>query len=189
MKLDDAIDGRRSIRKFSSKKVRWDDVLEAIDAAIKAPFAGNLNNLKFIIVQDQELKNQLAECCQQDWIADATFIVAVCSNYKEIGKIYHDRTERYVRQHVGAAIENFLLKITDLKLTSCWVGAYTDYNIKEILEIPEDIEVEALLPVGYSKPALKIRRPRKEPLEKIIRWDTWTKKKRPGLSAKDTRTW
>ena len=59
MKLDDTIDKRRSIRKFSDKKVRWDLVLEAIDAALKAPYAGNINNLKFVIVESQKLKDRI----------------------------------------------------------------------------------------------------------------------------------
>jgi len=188
MKLDDAIDKRRSIRKFSSKKVRWDYLLEAIDAALKAPFAGNMNNLKFIIVQDQELINRLAECCQQDWINDASYVVVLCGDYSKLETVYQDRHDKYAKQHAGAAIENFLLKITDLKLASCWIGAFTENYIREALKIPENIEIEAILPVGYPKPAIKIKKPRKAPLEKIIRWDAWKTQRKP-IGAKDPKTW
>ena len=78
----------------------------------------------------------------QSFIADAPFIVVVCSDKKEAELLYEERAERYVKHHVGAAIENFLLKITDLGLASCWIGAFSDNAIKDILEIPEDIHIE-----------------------------------------------
>lgn len=176
MQLDNAINKRRSIRKFSDKKVKFSDVLEAIDAAIQAPSAGNQNTIKFIIVEKQSMKNRLAECAQQDWLADASYIVIVCSEPKKIESLYHDRCNKYCAEQTGAAIENFLLKITDLKLASCWIGSYTDYYIKRDLEIPDEVEVSALLPVGYPAPNQKIISPRKANLDNVLRWDNWKNK-------------
>ena len=45
MDLVNAVEKRRSIRKFKNKRVKWADVLEAIDYALKAPLAGNINSL------------------------------------------------------------------------------------------------------------------------------------------------
>ena len=188
MKLDDAIDERRSIRKFSPKRVRWDSILEAIDAANKAPYAGNINNLKFLIVEDQDSINILAECAQQDWMADATFIVVVCADYAPLESMYHDYASIYSRQQVGAAIENFFLKITDLKLGSCWVGAFTEEHIKRELKIPKDIVIEALLPVGYPNIRAKKKQSKKFPLARIIYWGEWKKKKKP-TKFKEPKTW
>jgi nitroreductase len=190
MKLSEAIDKRTSVRRFSKKKVRWDYVLEAIDAAIKAPFAGNVNNLIFIIVEDPTLINKLTECCQQDWVADASYVVVVCSDPHKLEMMYQDKGKDYGKQQIGAAIENFLLKITDLKLASCWIGAYTEDYIKKELEIPENIDIEALLPVGYAYKGTgaKKTKPKKASLEKIIRWNSWKTQKKP-IGLKDPRTW
>ena len=179
MKFDDCVEKRCSIRKFSSKKVRWDKILEAIDAANKAPFAGNINNLKFIIVESQASKNRLAECCQQTWMSEASHIVVVCSDYKDLEKLYGDRGEIYSLQQTGAAIQNFLLKITDLKLGSCWVGAFDEEHIKRELSIPNHINVEALLPVGYIDKLSKVKSSKKAPLERIIYWGSWGTGKKP----------
>ena len=190
MKLDDAIKQRRSIRRFSEKKVKWADVLEAIDAALQAPFAGNINNLKFIIVQDQSRKNKLVEYTQQDWIADAQYIIVVCADYSQLEKMYDERAEIYARQHAGAAIQNFLLKITDLGLASCWIGAYTEEYIKKELKIPNDIKIEAVLPIGYVYRGtdFKVKIPKKASLEKCINWEVWGKREKPtGIT--DSRAW
>lgn len=193
MKLDNAINNRVSMRGFTSKKVRWDLVLEAIDAASKVPFAGNIDNLKYIIVQDQDLKDQIATHCQQNWIADAGIIIVLCSDESILEKMYFERGLVYSRQQAGAAIQNFLLKITDLGLDSCWVGAYADELIKQLLKIPEYINIEAVLPVGYGKG--KPRKIKKSPLETKIFWDQWQKKgerqlrgKKP-IYFKDAQTW
>jgi len=171
MKLDDAIDKRTSMRSYLSKKVRWDLVLEAIDAALKAPFAGNLDNLKFIIVQDQELIDQISTHCQQNWISDVNIIVVLCTDPIKLEKMYFERGLIYSRQQAGAAIQNFLLKITDLGLASCWVGAFADELIKSVLRIPEHINIEAILPVGYAKG--KARKIKKAALDTKIFWDLW----------------
>jgi len=186
MKLDDAINNRASVRSFKDKKVRWDLILEAIDTASKVPFAGNINNLKFIIVQNPDLKNKIAEHSQQDWIADAPIIAVLCSDDSKLEKMYYERGLVYSRQQAGAAIQNFLLKITDLGLESCWVGAYADELIKQLLKIPEYINIEAILPVGYGRG--KPKKIRKAHLENLINWDFWNVKKKPK-KRKEPETW
>ena len=56
MKTEEAITNRISTREFSNKPVKTDIILEAIDAANHAPFAGNINNLKFIIIGSKDNK-------------------------------------------------------------------------------------------------------------------------------------
>ncbi|MCH7568339.1 MAG: nitroreductase family protein [Nanoarchaeota archaeon] len=180
MKLNEVIEKRHSVREFKEKKVKWADILEAIDTASKVPFAGNINNLKFIIVENQELKNNITKHCQQTWIADAQIIIVVCSDETKLEKMYNERGKIYSRQQAGAAIQNFLLKITDLGLSSCWVGAYSDELIKQVLKIPEFINIEAILPVGYGKGTIK--KTRKAALENIINWEFW------GITKKSSRT-
>jgi len=184
MKLDDAISKRRSIREFSNKKVRWDHILEAIDAANQSPFAGNINNLQFLIISNKDKIARIAECAQQDWVADAPYIVIVCSTLKHLVNQYQDRGQMYSRQHAGAAIENFLLKIADLKLASCWVGAFTDKHLKDSLEIPKDYEIEAILPVGHPSKTSKVKHPKKIKLDNSVYWEEWGQRKKPTLANK-----
>ena len=182
MDLDKAIMRRRSVRSFSEKKVRWDYILEAIDAANQAPFAGNINSLKFIIVEKQELKDKLAAHSQQLWISKASHIVVVASNKKHLENLYNERAEKYVRQQAGAAIENFLLKITDFKLASCWIGAFDDEAIKKDLGIPKEYEVEALLPVGHIlKKKILLKKPRKNRLDTSVYWELCGISKKPNV--------
>lgn len=177
MKVLEGIEKRRSIRKFKKKEVKWGLVLEAIDAALHAPLAGNINCLKFLVVTGQDTKNALAHHADQDWIADADTIVVVCSEDIQLERMYADRAPTYARQQAGAAIQNFLLRITELGLGACWVGAYLDSAIKRDLRIPENATVEAIIPIGH--PAEKPKAHKKAALENVIMWEHWGQKKRP----------
>ena len=121
MDLDKAIQSRQSIRSFKDKKPDWREIIEAIDSARFAPMAGNIFTLKFILVSDREKIEQLADACQQNFIAEADYVVVACSEEKIISNAYRERGKKYLRQQAGAAIENFLLKIEDLGLATCWI--------------------------------------------------------------------
>ncbi|MCK5043411.1 nitroreductase family protein [Candidatus Pacearchaeota archaeon] len=150
MKLNNIIRLRRSVRKFKNKKPNWRDILECIDVARYAPMAGNNFSLKFILVDDSEKIAQLANAAQQSFIAKAKYVVVVCTNPSRTVNSYEKRGEIYCRQQAGAAIQNFLLKIEEKGLSTCWVGAFVNNKVKEILEIPKDINIEALFPIGYE---------------------------------------
>jgi len=176
MELNKAIHSRRSVKKFSSKKPDWRDIIEAIDSARYAPMAGGNCNLKFILVDDKEKIQKIADCCQQDFIKKVDFLVVMCSKSSRILNAYGEKGETYARQQAGAAIENFLLSIQDSGLATCWVGHFVENNVKTILAIPEDVNVEALFPIGYefSKP-----KTRKEPidLDNILYFNKYKNKK------------
>ena len=115
MKLDEAIKKRCSTREFSSKKVKWEDILKAIDSANQISFAGNINNLKFLIISNQGKKDSIAKQSQQLWISTAPYVIVICSDSSRLESLYHQRGLVYSRQQAGAAIQNFLLKTNRLK--------------------------------------------------------------------------
>lgn len=172
MKTHEAIHNRVSVRQYSNKKVKFGAILEAIDAANQAPFAGNINNLKFIIVESKENKSHLGEFSQQYWINDAQWIVIVCSEIKNLENLYYEKAQTYAKQQAGAAIQNLLLSLTDQGLGACWIGAFSEHEIKTKFRIPDNWEIEALIPIGYPKDK-KIKKARKIELEGKIYWDVW----------------
>lgn len=174
MEFNRVVEKRQSIRNFNSAKVGWKEVIKAIDSALQAPSAGNLQTLRFILVSDKDKIKKLADASQQDFVAQAQFAVVVCSDKEQLVRMYDERAEMYSRQQAGAAIEHFLLKIVDLGMASCWVGAFSDRVVKEILQIPEDIDVEAILPIGYERG--RTRKKRKANLDSVMYFDKYKNK-------------
>ena len=179
MDFDKIIDARHSSRTFKSKRVAFGDILDSIDSAIKGPFAGNLNNLKFIIVEDDKKIKAIAKHASQTWINEASTVVVVVADDINLENQYGKRGCDYSRQQAGAAINTFMLKLVDLEINSCWVGAFDFEIIKEILKIPQNLHIEAIIPVGYEKG--KGKKERKLDIESVTRWEDFKTTMRPSL--------
>jgi len=150
MELDKAIKSRSSVKKFNSKKPDWRHIIECIDAARYAPIAGGNYTLKFIIIDDPEKIRSIAEACQQHFVAQAHYVVVACSVPGRLVNAYGKQGEVYLRQQAGAAMQNFLLKIEDLGLSTCWVGYFVESQIKRALNVPEEANIEAVFPIGFE---------------------------------------
>lgn len=184
MTFDNLIKARHSIRKFKSTKPDWRDIIECIDSARYAPMAGNNYTVKFILVQDKQKIQKLAQAAQQDFIAQAQYVVVVCSNPKRTVNAYEKRGEMYIHQQAGAAIQNFLLKITEKRLATCWIGAFVDRLVKEALKIPKNIQVEAMFPIGYEYDKTRTKEAKIE-IDNILYFEEYKNKKMKHIKKLD----
>jgi len=172
MNFDELLKTRRSARDYSPKKVSFKDVAEICDAARFSPMAGNIYTLRLVIVNDEKKKKDIAEACfEQDFVGRASHLIVVCSDLSSATRSYEERGKIYARQQAGAAIENMLLKTTELKLASCWIGAFNEDAVKRILKIPENIQVEAILPIAYA--SKKTPEKKKPDLKMITFFEQW----------------
>ncbi len=175
MQLDDAIKERKSVRKFSLRKPDWRDIIECIDSARYAPMAGGDFSVKFILVSDKEKINKIAEACQQDFVSTAHYLVVVCSKPERTINAYGKRGEIFARQQSGAVMQNFMLKIEEKKLATCWVGHFVESQVKHELGIGGDANVEAIFPIGYAfektKPSKRIN------LDNVLYFEKYGNKK------------
>ena len=150
MELDTAIKSRRSVREFTDEKPDWKDVIEAIDSARHAPAAGGDFAMKFILVDEKDKIKKIAAACQQDFIAKAHYLVAALSDPARLVNVFGDKGETYAKQQAGASIQNFLLKLEEKNLSTCWTGHFVEEQVKETLGIKDGINVEGIFPVGIS---------------------------------------
>lgn len=167
---------RRSIRKFLKKDV--DDKLIGLIlyCATKAPSAGNTQDWEFIVVRDEKIKEKIAiAALHQMFIKEAPVVIVVCSDIEKIKLKYGERGENlYSIQDTAAAIMIILLAAQALGLGSCWIGAFDEENIKEILGIPENLRPVAILPIGY--PAEEVGERWRIPFENLTWFNKYGKK-------------
>ncbi|MEM4152824.1 MAG: nitroreductase family protein [Candidatus Pacearchaeota archaeon] len=175
MDFDKVLKERKSVRNFSAKTIKFDDVVAICEAARFSPMAGNIYTIRLILVTDKEKKKLLAEAAlNQEFISDASCVIVVCSDLSQLERSYGKRASIYSRQQAGAAIENMLLKVADLGLGACWVGAFEENAIKRILKIPDSIQIEALIPIG--NPIGKTQTKKKPELKSILHFEKWMQK-------------
>ncbi|MEA3248172.1 MAG: nitroreductase family protein [Nanoarchaeota archaeon] len=176
MQLQDAIKKRKSVRRYFDKKPDWRKIIRAIDMARFAPSAGNQFALKFILISDEKKIAKLAGSAQQDFVGTAKYVVVAVSDDSKLVRSYGNRGVRYASQQAGAAIENFLLALTEQNLVTTWVGYFYDEQVKDALNIPEELSVEGIFPIG-KETKIKTSERRKVDLENILYFDKWKNKK------------
>jgi len=177
MDFEKVIKKRASIRRYSSKKVKLEQVMEIIEEAGNlAPSPGNLPIVRYVIVDDPKLVEKIGDACQQQFVQQAQFLVVICTDSKDVEKAYDKRTNMYVKHHVGAVIENMLLKITDMGLASCWVGAFSDNTIRNALNVPDNINIEAVIPIGHQPVYDKTTQKRKPTIENRVYFNAYKNK-------------
>lgn len=171
MEFQRVVEKRASFRKFSEKKPKPTEIIKLLDIANLSPSPGNREILRYIVVEDEEIKDKIAEACQQNFVRKAPYVIVVCSYPTHIRNVYDKRANRYIKQHAGAAIEHILLKAVDLGLVGCWVGAFSEVTIKTLLAIPDKIDVEAVIPIGYKLVTDKTKQRRKPRLQGRVFYD------------------
>ncbi len=151
MDVLECIHTRRSIRKYQDIPIEFEKVGRIVEAGMAAPTAGNIQDYRFIIIQDKGKRGQIAEAClQQYWMEVAPVHIVVCVDIKRAKQFYGIRGERlYGVQHAAAAAENMLLTAHHFGLGACWVGAFDEEAIKSICGIPEYARPEVIMTLGY----------------------------------------
>lgn len=173
------IKSRRTIRNFLPQFVDWEKVARLIDAARHAPCAGNVQNWRFIVILEPDLKQAIAKACYEQYeIAQAGILIVVCTEDDKIERYYGKRgVDLYSIQSAGAAMQNMLLEAHSLGLGTRWIGAFDDDEIRTLLRIPfEYIRPQAIIAVGYPQEIPP--KPVKFPLESLIFFNQWRNRHR-----------
>ncbi len=141
----EAIETRRSVRKYKPEPVKEEHLKTILEAARLAPSAGNKQPWRFIVVRDSAKKKELAEkASNQNWIGEAGVVIVAIGMPKDDPSVY----ERWVERDVMTAVEHMVLTAWELGYGTCWIGAFKQKDVKEALGIPENYSVINLLPIG-----------------------------------------
>ena len=170
MELMEAIKGRRSIRAFKKQPLPENTIETLIDAARCAPSAGNIQPWEFVIIKNPTTKTKLAQAANQKHIEEAPVVIVVCADEKRSAMGYASRGRNlYCLQDTAAATQNILLAAYSLGLGTCWVGAFNEDEVKDILKTPEGMKPVAMIPIGYSNEAPRQRG--KRLLNQMVHYD------------------
>lgn len=163
----ECIKTRRSIRKFKREPVEWIKIGKILEAGLAAPSAGNLQDFRLMAVTDEGKRKKLAHfCMDQLWMINAPVFIVVNSTFEKTKRYYGVRGERlYSIQSAAAATQNILLAAHAQGLGACWVGAFDEDSVAELLNIPGYCRVQAIVPVGY--PDEKVPSPPKYGVEQM----------------------
>ena len=205
MDIREAIQKRRSIRRFKPDPVPDDLIQQLLESARLAPSGSNTQPWRFIVIKDAETRQKLQTASyNQRHVGQAPVIIACCADIKAFGE-FPERIDELIAAgalpaktrevfvpslkkggmnadikwhlliaatgNTDIANEHMVLHAVALGLGTCWVRWFDDNKVKEILEIPKNIEIIALLPVGYPAEEPP-QRPRFD-LQKIVYYEKY----------------
>ncbi|MQY77210.1 MAG: nitroreductase [Spirochaeta sp.] len=169
MDIYEAIRTRKSVRSFKDKPVEEAKLTKILGAARFAPSASNRQEWRFVVVTVKEKRERLAAAAGQSFIAEAPVVLACCAD-----------TDNHVMRcghlcypiDVAIAIDHITLAAVAEGLGTCWIGAFDQEPVKNILNIPENIIVVELMPIGYPNNPESIAK-RRLALDEIIHHEKW----------------
>jgi nitroreductase len=185
MELMEAIKGRRSIRRYTSKPVDDKTLNIILEAARQAPSWANSQCWRFIVVRDSQLRNRLADTAIEvttgrgnrggEAMRTAPVAIVACAELRKAGYYVKggkapvtDKGDWYMYD-VALAMQNLTLAAHALGLGTVHIGAFDAIKTAEILGVPEGFAVVAMTPLGYPDESPNPR-PRKE-LNEIVSYD------------------
>jgi nitroreductase len=179
MNVKDAIELRRSIRKFTPERVEPALVRELLEAARKAPSGNNSQPWRFIVVEDADARRALAQVSHdQQWMTMAPVHIAICADLgarAETDILFDEETSgmdaKRVIRDTAIAVDHMMLRAVELELGSCWIGWYTQEAIKPLLRVPSHVFVLGILVVGH--PAEQPNPRPRQSLEDLVCRGTW----------------
>jgi nitroreductase len=170
MKVIDAMKTRKSVRAYLNTPIEKKKMNTILNAARLAPSASNRQEWRFIIVSDPKLRSKLAEAAnRQSFVGEAPLIIVACAE-----------TDNHVMScgqlcypiDVAIALDHITLAAVEQGLGTCWIGAFDEQKVKEILSIPNKIRVVELMPIGYpSDPS--ISKKNRLSLNEIVKYEHW----------------
>ena len=163
---------RRSVRAYKSDAVPEELLQTVLEAGRLAPSACNKQPWRFIVVRNEAGRRALGAAYAREWFWKAPVVIAVCILPKEAWTRSYDG-RNYAMVDGALALDHMTLAAAELGLGTCWIAAFDPAAAREILGLPDGVEIVGMTPLGFpdveANPRVRSRRPLGETVMKE-RW-------------------
>jgi nitroreductase len=177
MDFEKLVLNRQSDRRYLPDSVDRKDIEKCLEAARMAPSACNSQPWKFVVVDDREKLEIMAEAAEgfgmNKFAKNAPVIVAVVLEKMNASARLGSLIKRkdYCMLDLGMAVEHFCLQAADLGLGTCIMGWFDERRVSRLLNIPGRKRIPLLISLGH--PNNMTRRKVRKPVEEISSWNSY----------------
>lgn len=148
MDILEAINSRRSVRKYTDQDVSDEQMQQILEAAMMAPSAGNAQPWQFVVIRDKDTLAKIKEFNPYAaFAANAPVAVLAC------GDLSLEKFKGYWVQDCSAAVENLLLAAHGIGLGAVWTGIYPLEDriaaASKLFGLPEHVIPLSLIVIGH----------------------------------------
>lgn len=162
MEFLDVLQRRHSTRAYTAHPIEPEKRLVILNAANRAPSAGDLQAYEIYAVSNRAALKALARAAfDQEFVAQAPLALVFCAHpARSEWKYGHRGSSLYCVQDATIACAYAQLAATSVGLASIWVGAFDENAVREAIHVGKDLRPVAILPIGYAaeKPEATPRR-------------------------------
>lgn len=166
MTFKELITKRQSVRKYSNKAVEKEKLQLLIEAVQYSPSACNSQPWKLILVDDPQLKDEVAKATFSSAVSFNRFAVEapviavlVIEKAKLIARVGGSiKNQEYPEYDIGIAAAHFCLQAADLGLGTCMIGWFNESKIRELLGVPKKRKIGLIITLGYAPEDYKVRK-------------------------------
>lgn len=176
MNTIECIKSRRSIREFTEQNVSHKILEQIIDAASYSPSWKNTQISRYIVIEDDNIKQRIMEHVSDHnrkiiagvkALVVVTFIKNRCG-YERDGSFSTKKGDAWQMFDVGVASQTFCLAAHELGVSSVIMGIFDAEEIAKVIELSEDREVGVLIAIGYEKEHPNA--PKRKPIEELLEY-------------------
>lgn len=173
MNFLELVQTRRSLRSYLDKPVEWDKLSYILESARLAPSWKNMQCWRFIVVEDSVRRQALAQSMEESnpgrkALMGAPLVIVLCAVPSE-SEVWEGKD--FMMLDAGLAMEHLLLAATEQGLGTCWQGLFSEEKAREALNVPANVRVVGMTPLGYAAEERRPR-PRKSKAE-IVFHEKW----------------
>lgn len=163
MEFLELVRSRHSIRTFTERAIEPEKCDAILEAANRAPSAGNLQGYEIYSIGDLAMLDLLARASGgQESVAQAALVLLFCAHPAKSAVRYGQRGALlYCIQDATIACTYAQLAAASLGLGSVWIGAFDEEEVRRAIGLGKDLLPVAILPIGYAaeRPERTTRRP------------------------------
>jgi SagB-type dehydrogenase family enzyme len=104
------------------------------------------------LIFEGDVRAELSKAClSQDFVRQAPISLIIAADFRRTTGRYGKKGENYVYMEVGHACQNANLAVTDLNLGTVEVGAFSDFQVSQVLQLDKNHKPLIVMPIGYAK--------------------------------------
>lgn len=181
MKFKELILIRQSVRRYTQTQVETEKLSQCLEAARMAPSASNSQPWKFIVVDQEPLRTEVAKATFSDiqlinkyTLQAPVMIVIVMEKAKLITRLAMlIKKKEWPLIDIGITAEHFCLQAAELGLGTCMIGWFDEAQIKKLLEIPSDKSIGLVISMGYAVERYPTRNKVRKPMEEFVKYNKY----------------
>ncbi|MGC8581642.1 MAG: nitroreductase family protein [Thermoplasmata archaeon] len=169
MSLLELVKARKSIRKYKDIDISNELLTSIFNVVRWAPSSNNIQPWLFIAIRDLDIKKKIATASQnQKFIYEAPVVIVACGLIDDSKDVIGNYMVSYPVD-VAIAMTYLILAAHEKGLGTCWIGSFNEEKIRNILNLPSNLKVVAITPLGY--PAESPNQTERKDISSILKFE------------------